>query len=195
MSFSLRSISSLSHRNFYTGSLPRSNIVNIRRGQISPPIIQRHEYHSWGKKALESLTRMKAFIRDPKRPCVRTVLETITGMKMLNEEETKQAIIDHQKLWVAHYSIHNHAQVHEHYKMFYSMQLFTEPKDFSVQEHYIALIDKEKEKLSSRERQEVVDLYQFAIDRENNVFISGCLKQKLKMYLTPLEQANPSKNT
>jgi hypothetical protein len=117
------------------------------------------------------------------------LLELVTGMKRLNPQETEQAIIDHQKLWVAHASINNHPQAHDHYELFYSMQLFRQPKNFEVQKYYSGLVlDKKGEELSLEETQRVVALYQFAIARNRDPFAVFDLNAKLRHYQAHLDK-------
>jgi hypothetical protein len=112
---------------------------------------------------------------------VEKIIHTLIGPK-LTPTEVKQQICDHQKLWVIHYSINNHAGADRNYEMFYSMQLFDRPKDFSTQEHYLDLLDKKIEDLSNAQLQELVDLYEFGVKKNDDFFVQGAIQAKLKMY-------------
>jgi hypothetical protein len=110
-------------------------------------------------------------------------------MKQLNAEETAQDLVDHQKLWVAHASISNHAQAHEHYELCYSMQLFQKTKDFSVQQHYLHLLEKMMpEELTIKELQKMIDLYAFALTLNHDIFASVGLNEKLQKYQALLSE-------
>ena len=85
--------------------------------------------------------------------------------------ELLPTLIDHQKLWVAHASIANHAEAHAHYEMCCSMQLFQEPKDFRTQQHYLNLLRKKaSEELTTEDLQEIIGLYAFALTHNHELF-------------------------
>ncbi len=196
MSFSLRSISNVLPSHFNTRLLGHSQAFNIQRGQLAPTITQRHYYHPWIRKAVESVTGIKPTTpQETKRALIKIAMESITGMKMLNPEERAQAIIDHQKLAVAHYSINNPTQSLVHHERVYSMQLFDHPKDFNVQRYYVTLVDKKKEELSLKELQEVVGLYQFAIANTTSYLEYYQLKKKAEVYQAALEKLNRPNGT
>ena len=152
MTFALRSISS---------HLPTMRLyaqtLSVPRRNI--PHIQRRELHKFVEK----------------------ILHTLIGPK-LTPAEVKQQISDHQKLWVIHYSVCHHAGAHRHYEQFYAMQLFERPKDFSTQEHYLDLLRKKTEDLSTDQLQELVDLYKFGLEKNDDFFVQGAIQSKLKMY-------------
>lgn len=106
----------------------------------------------------------------------------LTYPKTMTLEEKTEAVEMHQKLWVAHYSIHNHQELARHWKMFNTLQLFENPKDVSTQQYYLGLLKKDKEKLTLKELQELVDLYQLALQKAYEPTWRWCLKKKLAEY-------------
>ena len=166
-------------------SMPRTYNVFLQQNHIVHSHTQRRSFHSITGKIIGMLDRLDRLrYEDSKQGhTTRKCFEILTGMKQLNAEERTQALIDHQRLWVAHASIDNHEQAHKHYEMLYSMQLFQKVQDFSVQQYYLNLLEKKSsEELTSEEIKEIISLYTFAVDINHDIFVSVDLNEKLQKY-------------
>lgn len=115
-------------------------------------------------------------------PLAQKALYVLTGMRPLSADEKKQLLGKHQKLWVAHFSIHDHIATEHHWEKFYAMQLADDPKDFSTQKYYLDLLEKKKTDLTPDEVQDMVDLYLLALEQSQDPITRWGLKRKLAEY-------------
>lgn len=176
MTFFLRSLRPVCH------SLHRSYLLPTTTIGLKHSFWRVTSAHIRSNNVPASLTGRCMLQKRPLHSITEKVLYLLTGLKPLNPEARKQAICNHQKLWVAHFSIHNHEEADRHWEMSYSIQLTDIPKDFSTQKYYLGLIEKKNEELTRTERQELVDLYHFAVKETESPIWRWQLKQKLAEY-------------
>ena len=118
-----------------------------------------------------------------------TFIYAFTGLTAEDRKAPKQAVHNHQKLWVAHWSVDNHLGAHEHYEMALSLQLFENPKNWETQQEYIALLEKPEKELTEREIDNIIKMYELALERPHNLLYACTLLEKMTSYEAKRGQA------
>ena len=130
--------SSLAYSTLLHGSFPKK--ISIPRNRLPPTYM-----HSYSSQTFAS-----------------KVLQVFEGM---TSRQRKQAIIDHQKLWVALVSVNCHYDASVCLQKCHSLQLRSGTMDFGTQEYYSTLLEKGESELTTKDLLELIGLYKFAIGR------------------------------